>query len=75
MKKAPFGRTVLLFWGEFRDLRVAVLCLFWLIPGPDTGNQGGIPDSAESGQPARLDRAGSQTRTRLSPAGGSLALR
>ena len=44
--------------------------LFGLKPGSDTGFQRGVPDSAESGQPARLDRAGSQTRTRLSPAGG-----
>ena len=44
---------------------------FWLIPGADTGNQEGISPSADGDQPARLDRAGSQTRTRLSPAGES----
>ena len=46
--------------------------LYILVDFPSRGdreNQRGIPDSAESGQPARLDRAGSQTRTRLSPAG------
>ena len=31
-----------MFWGEFRDLRVAVWFLFELIPGSDTGNQGGF---------------------------------
>ena len=31
------------------------------------GNQKGIPPSADGGQPARLDRAGPQARTRLSP--------
>ena len=30
----------------------------------------GIPRPAGRGQPARLDRAGPQARTRLSPAGG-----
>ena len=35
------------------------------------GNQKGIPPSADGGQPARLDRAGPQARTRLSPAGGT----
>ena len=74
MRKAPFENGAFVL-GEFRDLRVAVWFLFELIPGSDTGNQEGTPDSAESGQPARLDRAGSQTRTRLSLAGGSLVLR
>ena len=55
---------------NFRSQRRAMKINFSLIPGADTGNQRGIPDSAESGQPARLERAGSQTRTRLSPAGG-----
>ena len=56
----------------FRVLRDAIIFLFWLIfPCGGRENQKGIPDSAESGQPARLDRAGSQTRTRLSPAGGN----
>ena len=36
-----------------------------LIPGADTGNQRGIPPSADGGQPARLDRAGPQARTRF----------
>ena len=31
--------------------------MFLLKPGSDTGFQGGIPLSADSGQPARLDRA------------------
>ena len=56
----------------FRLLRDAIIFLFWLIfPCGGRENQKGIPDSAESGQPARLDRAGSQTRARLSPAGGN----
>ena len=38
-----------------------------LIPGSDTGNQRRISPVATGDQPARLDRAGSQTRTRLSP--------
>ena len=53
----------------FRALRRAMGFYFWLIPGSDTGNQEGISPSADGDQPARLDRAGSQTRTRLSPAG------
>ncbi len=58
--------------GVFRSLRRAIKTKVKLIfPCGGRENQRGIPDSAESGQPARLDRAGSQTRTRLSPVGGS----
>ena len=39
-------------------------------PGRAPGFKRGIPLAAASGQPARLDRAGPQARTRLSPAGG-----
>ena len=55
-----------------RVLRDALL-FFILVdfPSREIGKiKKGIPRSAERGQPARLDRAGSQTRTRLSPAGG-----
>ena len=41
-------------------------CKFSLKPGADTGFQKEISPSADGDQPARLDRAGSQTRTRLS---------
>ena len=40
-------------------------CKFSLKPGADTGFQKEISPSADGDQPARLDRAGSQTRTRL----------
>ena len=57
---------------ELRILRDALL-FFILVDFPSRGIgkiKKGIPDSAESGQPARLDRAGPQARTRLSPEGG-----
>ncbi|MFR4972709.1 MAG: hypothetical protein ACLUB2_04605, partial [Butyricicoccus pullicaecorum] len=61
--KKPFPRgTVLMSAFDARGISLAAASdgfYFWLIPGADTGNQRGIPDSAESGQPARLDRAGS----------------
>ena len=62
--------------GEFRALRSAILFVFWLIPAFGLESKGGFglcgvrPGSTWTGQPARLDRAGPQARTRLSPAGG-----
>ncbi len=39
-------------------------CLFWLKPGPNTGFQKGEFRACGLDQPARLDRAGPQARTR-----------
>ena len=69
-RKRPSDRTV--FSEIARPAGRAFLFLFSLIfPRGRSGKSKRIPRSAERGQPARLDRAGSQTRTRLSPAGGN----
>ena len=69
--------------GNFARCGERLFFMFGLKPGADTGFQKGIPPSADGGQPARLDRAGPQARTRfrlragwvrprMSHAGGSL---